>query len=41
MSASNMKMVANKGFPFRTTMFSIDEESKEALLKEIIASYMA
>lgn len=39
-NASEMKRVANKGFPFRTTMFSIDEESKDALLKEIIANYM-
>jgi len=35
MGASAMKKAANKGFPFRTTMFSIDEESKNLIINEI------
>ena len=35
MSASDMKKIANKDFPFRMTMYSISEETKEALIKDI------
>lgn len=38
-SASDMKTVANQGFNFRQTLFSISEECKELLTKEIKKNY--
>lgn len=35
MSASEMKKTADQGFPFRTTMFSISDESRDKLLTQI------
>ena len=35
LTASEMKKVANQGFNFRQTMFSISEDCKELLIKEI------
>ena len=35
LSASDMKRVANQGFNFRQTMYSISEECKDFLIKEI------
>lgn len=37
LSAAEMKLAANIGFPFRTTMFSVDEDTKEKLMKAIKA----
>ena len=37
MTASDMKQIANEGFPFRRTMYSISEETKEAFIKDITA----
>jgi hypothetical protein len=39
-SASEMKTVAAQGFNFRQTMFSISEESKDLLVKEIKKNYL-
>ncbi|MEF7664387.1 MULTISPECIES: hypothetical protein [Bacillus cereus group] len=39
-TASEMKAVANQGFNFRQTMFSISEESRDLLIKEIKKSYL-
>jgi hypothetical protein len=39
-SASAMKVVANQGFNFRQTMFSISEENKDILIKEIKKRYL-
>lgn len=35
MKAAEMKRVAQRGFPFRTTLFSIDEETGKLLLNEM------
>ena len=35
MSASDMRKIANKDFPFRMTMYSISEETKEAFINDI------
>lgn len=39
-AASEMKAVANQGFNFRQTMFSISEESRDLLIKEIKKKYL-
>lgn len=39
-AASEMKAVANQGFNFRLTMFSISEESRDLLIKEIKKKYL-
>jgi uncharacterized protein YfkK (UPF0435 family) len=39
-SASEMKAVANQGFNFRQTMFTISEESRDLLIKEIKEKYL-
>lgn len=39
-AASEMKEVANQGFNFRQTMFSISEESRDLLIKEIKKKYL-
>lgn len=39
-SASEMKAVSNQGFNFRQTMFSISEESRDLLIKEIKKKYL-
>jgi len=38
--ASEMKAIANQGFNFRQTMFSISEESRDLLIKEIKKKYI-
>jgi hypothetical protein len=38
--ASEMKKVANQGFQFRQTRFSISEESKDLLIEEIRNNYL-
>lgn len=40
MPASEMKKTANQGFPFRTTMFSVSDESRDKLLEEIRRNYL-
>lgn len=40
MSAAEMKKVTDQGFSFRTTMFSISDESRERLLAEIKRHYL-
>lgn len=39
-TASEMKSVTNQGFKFRQTMFSISEECRELLIKEIKKKYL-
>lgn len=39
-SAPEMKIVANQGFNFRQTLFSISEECRESLVKEIRKKYL-
>lgn len=39
-SASEMKRIANQGFNFRPTMFSISEECRDLLIKEIRNKYL-
>ncbi|HFJ9318631.1 TPA: hypothetical protein ACGW54_003942 [Bacillus tropicus] len=39
-AASEMKAVVNQGFNFRQTMFSISEESRDLLIKEIKKKYL-
>lgn len=39
-TASEMKVITNQGFNFRQTMFSISEESRELLIKEIKKKYI-
>lgn len=38
--ASEMKVITNQGFNFRQTMFSISEEGRDLLVKEIKKSYL-
>ncbi|WP_312060879.1 hypothetical protein [Anaerotignum sp.] len=40
MSASKMKKTTDQGFPFRTTMFSISDECREDMLREIMRNHM-
>ncbi len=40
LDAATMKLVAKKGFSFRSTMFSIDEESKDLIMDEIRNNYL-
>ena len=40
LSASEIKSITNQGFNFRPTMFSISEECKNLLIKEIEKKYM-
>lgn len=40
MPASEMKKVTQQGFPFRTTMFSVSDESRDRLLTEIKNHYL-
>ena len=39
-TASEMKAATNQGFNFRQTMFSISEESRDLLFKEIKKNYL-
>jgi hypothetical protein len=39
-TASEMKAIANQGFNFRQTMFSISEECKDLLIKEVKRNYL-
>ena len=40
LAASEMKKIANQGFSFRNTMFSVSEESKDLLLNEVTKKYL-
>ena len=40
MSASEMKRIANKGFPFRMTMYSLSEEVKNAFIDNIRKNHL-
>jgi len=40
MLPSKMKEITNQGFPFRTTLFSISDESRDLIIKEIKKNYL-